>query len=63
MKRMGEEKTIHHYFVDETGDLTLFAKRRHQVLVGKPGCSKYFMLGVVQLPDPDFAHKQLEMLR
>ena len=38
------------YFVDEAGDPTLFGTRG-RVLVGSPGCSRYFMLGVLQVAD------------
>ena len=38
------------YFVDEAGDPTLFGARG-RVLVGSPGCSRYFMLGVLQVAD------------
>ena len=51
-----------HYFVDEAGDLTLF-DRRGRELVGQPGVSRYFMLGVAFLPDPALAYQKLEALR
>ena len=53
---------IKHYFVDEAGDLTLF-DRRGNMLVGQPGVSHTFMVGVCQLPDPDGAGRLLEELR
>ena len=37
-------------FVDEAGDPTLFGARG-RVLVGSAGCSRYFMLGVLQVAD------------
>ena len=59
---MSSETAVHHYFVDEAGDLTLFG-RRGKVLVGTPGCSKVFMLGVARLPDPAAAEHTLAILR
>ncbi|MBI4771460.1 MAG: hypothetical protein HY784_13895 [Chloroflexi bacterium] len=51
-----------HYFVDEAGDLSLFDKKG-RILLGKPGVSKFFMVGVALLPDPALAHTKLEALR
>ncbi len=59
---MDEQKLIHHYFVDEAGDLALFG-RRGRILVGTEGCSKCFMLGVAHLPDPPAVETQLKALR
>ena len=53
---------VRHYFVDEAGDLTLFDAKGN-VAVGKEGRSRYFMVGLVELPDPDLAHQRLEKLR
>ena len=54
--------SIHYTFVDEAGDTTLFS-RRGNVLVGTPGCSYTFMLGLARLPDPHGAATKLEALR
>jgi hypothetical protein len=51
-----------HYFVDEAGTPTLFAKRR-EVIVGNEGCSKYFLLGKAAVDDPDQLSEALESLR
>ena len=51
-----------YYYVDEAGDLTLF-DRKGRVIVGKPGVSTVFMLGIVDLPNPSAAREQLEQLR
>ncbi len=40
-----------YYFVDEGGDSTLFS-RKGKVLVGTEGCSRFFMLGLLDVPDP-----------
>jgi len=53
---------VHHYFVDEAGDLNLFNKRG-RVLLGRPGVSYFFMVGVAHLPDPSEAVRRLEDLR
>ena len=59
---MDQQHITHHYFVDEAGDLTLFNKKG-QSLVGTEGVSSFFMLGVAQLPDPEYAHGELNKLR
>jgi hypothetical protein len=48
--------------VDEAGDPTLF-NRRKQVVVGKEGCSRYFILGLLEVGDPDHLGRELEKLR
>ena len=63
---MTEEKprqpTFRHYFVDEAGDPNLF-KRRGKPIVGKDGCSKFFMLGVADVAEPIAIAKELSELR
>ena len=56
------EQTVRHYFVDEAGDSTLF-NRRGKVIVGTPGCSRFFMLGLLEVPDPERMKAALEELR
>lgn len=51
-----------HYFVDEAGDPTLFARRRRSI-VGQEGCSKYFILGKLEVNDPGGLDRELETLR
>ena len=51
-----------YYFVDEAGDGTLF-NARGQVLIGEQGVSRYFILGVLDIPNPEQIHKELEELR
>ena len=43
--------SIRHYFVDEGGDSTLFSKTG-KVLVGTEGCSRFFILGLLDVPNP-----------
>lgn len=60
MKDEGEQ--IHCYFVDEAGDMNLFNKQG-RVLLGQPGVSYFFMVGVAHLPNPADVHRQLQDLR
>jgi len=51
-----------HYFVDEAGDGTLFNGRGH-VIIGQEGCSRYFMLGVLDVANPPELDERLRALR
>lgn len=53
---------IRHYFVDEAGDLTLFDKKG-RVLLGTPGVSNTFMVGIAFVPDLIQATNVLNELR
>jgi hypothetical protein len=55
-------RAICHYFVDEAGDPTLFGKRG-KALVGSEGCSKYFILGKLDVDDPAFLESELTGMR
>jgi len=58
---MGDSVT-RNYFVDEAGDGTLFdAKGR--VIVGQLGCSRFFILGVLDAADPPGLAESLDRLR
>jgi hypothetical protein len=50
------------YFVDEAGDLTVFG-RRGRILVGQPGVSLAFMIGICEIPDPAAVATALTELR
>jgi hypothetical protein len=50
------------YFVDEAGDGTLF-DRKGRVVIGTEGCSHFFILGLVHIPDPGTLGRELEVLR
>lgn len=54
--------TICHYFVDEAGDGTLF-NRRKQLVVGNPGCSRYFLSGLLEVANAASLAQALETLR
>src|SRR3989304_2708348 len=51
-----------YYFVDEAGDTTIFGQRG-KVLIGEQGCSRYFILGVLDIPNPAVLQDELEALR
>jgi len=51
-----------HYYVDEAGDPTLFTKRSG-ILVGSPGCSRYFMMGFLHVAAPGELQADLDHLR
>ncbi len=59
-----KEKTrsIRHYFVDEAGDPTLF-NGKGNVIVGTEGCSRFFMLGLLDVTEPESLARNLEELR
>lgn len=58
-----DDYSVHrHYFVDEAGDPTLF-NRRKEVVIGKEGCSKYFILGCAEINDISPLRTELEALR
>ncbi len=42
---------IRRYFVDEGGDSTLFASKG-KIIIGMPGCSRFFILGLLDVLDP-----------
>jgi hypothetical protein len=51
-----------YYYVDEAGDGTLF-NRRGKVIIGDEGCSRYFMMGLLKVTDPQKLASTLEALR
>ena len=58
----GAGRSVLHYFVDEAGDPTLFSGNG-RILVGSAGCSNYFILGKLEIADPEGLSRQLEQLR
>lgn len=54
--------TFVRYFVDEAGDPTLF-NRKGRLIVGDEGCSRYFILGKLEIEEPEVLAKQLDALR
>lgn len=61
-KAMATGPSIRHYFVDEAGDAVLF-NRKGRVIIGQPGCSRYFILGLLDVPDPLALGRDLNELR
>lgn len=53
---------VRHYFVDEGGDGNLFAQRG-RVLIGSAGCSKFFILGLLDVVDPVLLQARMDELR
>ena len=50
------------YFVDEAGDATLF-DRKGRSIIGQPGCSRFFILGLLDVEDPTSLEGTLRTLR
>jgi len=57
-----ESTDTKHYFVDEAGDPTLFA-RQGKVLVGSEGCSRFFIVGLADVENPAQLAAELNTLR
>jgi hypothetical protein len=55
-----DESVVVHYFIDEAGDPVLFGKRK--VIVGTQ-CSRYFLLGKLEVGDPVALAQALNDLR
>jgi hypothetical protein len=51
-----------HYFVDEAGDPVLFGGKG-RVLLGSEGCSRHFIVGLLDVPDPANLGLELNRLR
>lgn len=54
--------TVKHYFVDEAGDPILF-DGKGKVLIGFEGCSRYFAVGLLDMPDTVSLGTDLNKLR
>lgn len=46
-----------YYFVDEGGDSTLFASKG-KVIINTPGCSRFFILGLLDVPNPQILRQK-----
>ena len=57
-----ESPSIRHYFVDEGGDGILFS-RKGEVRVGTEGCSRFFILGLLDVSDPLVLKERFDDLR
>ena len=54
--------SIPHYYVDEGRDSTLFS-RTGKVIVGTEGCSRFFILSLLDVPEPDALKVRFDQLR
>ena len=54
--------SVHHYFVDESGDPALF-NTKGRVIVGSEGCSRFFILGNLDVSEPQRLADALNDLR
>jgi hypothetical protein len=57
-----EGRRLVYYFVDEAGDPTLF-NEKGRCIVGEDGCSRFFILGLLEVEDPAGLTNRLEVLR
>jgi hypothetical protein len=53
---------MRYYFVDEAGDGNLFDAMGHAI-VGAEGCSRYFILGMLDISDPERLQQEMDVLR
>lgn len=61
-QNLNTSSSIRHYFVDEGGDSVLFSKTG-KALVGTEGCSRFFILGLLEAQDPVALKECLDGLR
>jgi hypothetical protein len=54
--------SFQYYFVDEAGDPVLFGKRG-KVIINSEGCSRFFILGVLECNHPDVLMNEFNNLR
>lgn len=54
--------SIRNYFVDEAGDGVLFDSKG-RVILGLQHCSRFFILGLLDIPDPESLGRDLDELR
>ncbi len=62
MSKNNKAAPLRYYYVDEACDGNLF-NRKGQVIVGQPGCSRYFIIGVLDVPRPLVLAQALKELR
>jgi hypothetical protein len=53
---------IRYYFVDETGDGNIFNHRK-EIVIGRQGCSVFFILGLLDVADPNRLENAVSQLR
>ena len=60
MKQQKHKKL--YFFVDESGD-PYFYNRDGEYIVGKEGCSKILIIGLIKTEEPDHLRKSINFLR
>jgi hypothetical protein len=61
-KKKDKQPATRYYFVDEAGDSVIF-RSTGGVAIGKQGCSRFFILGLLEVPYPYVVCNGLEDLR
>jgi hypothetical protein len=56
------DATARHYYVDEAGDGTIF-NAKGLVIIGNEGCSKFFILGLLDVANPSGLEEELGSLK
>ena len=59
---MQQKITTRNYFVDEAGNGEIFDKKG-RVIIGTEGCSHFFMMGLLDVANPDKLTQDMERLR
>ncbi|NLN70192.1 MAG: DUF3800 domain-containing protein [Chloroflexi bacterium] len=59
---MTENQRAQLYFVDEAGDSTIFS-RTGKIIIGCEGCSRFFILGLLEVSNLDSLNTDLKQLR
>lgn len=54
--------SVRNYFVDEAGDGSLF-DHKGRIIIGQEGCSRFFILGLIDILNPELLSRDLEELR
>jgi hypothetical protein len=57
-----QNNCVRYYFVDEAGDPTLFSRRGRKSLIGTEGCSTFFILGLLEVRDPQSLTNEMAKL-
>jgi hypothetical protein len=57
-----ETHSVRNYYVDEAGDGVLF-NRKGKVIIGTEGCSRFFILGLMDIADSETLESDLKELR
>ena len=57
------DEATRYYYVDEAGDGTIFDSRGRRVIIGNEGCSRFFILGLLDVADPLALSNDMDALR